>query len=255
MRRGLLLVLAAFLLTACGAGPGVPDRIKVAGELRICSTGDYRPLTSRAPDGTWSGIDVDMARDLAGELGLRPMMVPTTWSSLLDDVTAGRCDIAVGGVSVTPDRAARAAFTIPHLSDGKTPIVRCPDVARYSTVADIDRPGVRAVVNPGGTNERFARERLTRAALVEYPDNATIHDTLVDGRADVMVTDAIEARWQAAQRPGVLCAVHPDQPFTASEKAYLLPAGEPAFVDRVNAWLRGALDDGTWQRFARPWLG
>lgn len=255
MRRGLLLLLAACLLTACGAGPGVPDRIPLAGELRICSTGDYRPLTTRAPDGTWSGIDVDMARDLADELGVRPVMVPTTWSTLLDDVVAGRCDIAVGGVSVTPDRAARAEFTIPYLSDGKTPIVRCPDVARYSSVEDIDRPGVRAVVNPGGTNERFARERLTRATLVGYPDNATIHDTLVDGRADVMVTDAIEARWQAARRPGVLCAVHPDQPFTTSEKAYLLPAGDPAFTGRVNAWLRRALDDGTWQRYATPWLG
>ncbi|TCK24277.1 transporter substrate-binding domain-containing protein [Pseudonocardia endophytica] len=252
---GPVFVAAACLLAGCGAGPSVPDRIKLADELRICSTGDYRPLTSRAADGTWSGIDVDMAHDLARDLGLRPVMVPTTWSTLLDDVTAGRCDIAVGGVSVTPDRAARGAFTMPYLSDGKSPIVRCPDVARYSTVEDIDRPGVRAVVNPGGTNERFAKERLTRSTLVEYPDNATIHDTLVDGRADVMVTDAIEARWQAAQRPGVLCAVHPDQPFTESEKAYLLPAGDPAFVERVNTWLRRALDDGTWQRFATPWLG
>ena len=206
------------------AGCGAPDppespalaRIAGSAELRVCSTGDYRPLTHRAPDGTWSGIDVDMAGDLAAELGARPVMVETTWARLLDDVVAGRCEIAGGGVSVTPDRAQRAAFTVPYLRDGKTPITRCPDADRFRTLADIDRPGVRAVVNPGGTNERFARERLRAATIVPHPDNTTIFDLVADGRADLMITDAIETRWQAAQRPGVLCAVHPEDPFTDS---------------------------------------
>ncbi|MBN9733671.1 ABC transporter substrate-binding protein [Pseudonocardia sp. P1] len=260
-RRGFLstVLLSVAVLTGCGTGDQVDSpalaRIAESGELRVCSTGDYRPLTHLAADGTWSGIDVDMARDLAAELGARTTMVETTWSGLLDDVVAGKCDIAVGGVSITPDRAERAAFTIPYLRDGKTPIVRCPDAERFRTVADIDRPGVRAVVNPGGTNERFARENLRNATIVPHPDNNTIFDVVADGGADLMVTDAIETRWQAAQRPGELCAVHPEDPFTDSEKAYLTQAGDPAFTQRVDVWLKTARTDGTWERFARPWLG
>lgn len=262
MRRrvGLLsiVLLGAWVLAGCGAPepdrPAALDRIAQTGELRVCSTGDYRPLTHLA-DGRWSGIDVDMARDLAAELGARVTMVETTWAGLLDDVVAGRCEIAVGGVSVTPDRAERARFTLPYLRDGKTPITRCADADRYRTVEEIDRPGVRAVVNPGGTNERFAREHLRQATIVPYPDNKTIFDTVADGRADLMVTDAIETRWQARQRPGVLCAVHPESPFTESEKAYLMPRGDDAFAERVDTWLRGARMDGTWERFAAPWIG
>ena len=262
MRRsgGLLsiVLLCAAALSGCGTDtpPESPalDRIAQSGELRVCSTGDYRPLT-HLDGGRWSGIDVDMAGDLAAELGARVTMVETTWSTLLDDVVAGRCEIAVGGVSITPDRAERAAFTVPYLRDGKSPIVRCPDVERYRTVEQIDRPGVRAVVNPGGTNERFVRETLGNATIVPYPDNNTIFDTVADGRADVMVTDAIETRWQATQHPGVLCAVHPEAPFTESEKAYLTPAGDPVFTGRVDTWLRTARTDGTWDRFAKPWLG
>lgn len=259
MRRLPIVLLLLLLVTGCAApaAPGSPTLERVASSqvLRVCSTGDYRPLTALAADGTWSGIDVDMARDLAAELGARAEPVRTTWATLLDDVVAGRCDIAVGGISVTPDRAARAVFTEPYLRDGKTPVVRCPDVARYGTVADIDRPGVRVVVNPGGTNERFARETFTRATIVDHPDNSTIFDEIVAGRADLMVTDAIETRWQAAQHPGVLCAVHPDAPFTDSEKAYLMPPGDPVFAARVDDWLRTARTDGTWDRLARPWLG
>lgn len=257
----LAALAAAAVLAGCSSSPAPApssptlDRVAATKELRVCSTGDYRPLTYRAADGRWSGIDVDMANDLAARLGARTTMVPVTWSSMLGDVVAGRCDIAVGGVSVTADRAAQATFTVPYLDDGKTPIVRCADLARFATVEQIDRPGVRVVVNPGGTNERFARGRLKAATIVPYPDNNTIHDTVADGRTDLMITDAIEARWQAAQRPGVLCAEHPDTPFDSSQKAYLIPRGDPAFVDRVNGWLSTARTDGTWDRFAKPWIG
>ncbi|MDN5917739.1 MAG: transporter substrate-binding domain-containing protein [Pseudonocardia sp.] len=101
---------------------------------------------------------------------------------------------------------------------------------------------------------QFAKETLTRATIVPYPDNNTIFDAVADGRADLMVTDAVETRWQATLGTG-LCAVHPDRPFTSSDKAYLVRQGDPAFLDRVNTWLRGAMSDGTYQRFARPWIG
>ena len=92
------------------------------------------------------------------------------------------------------------------------------------------------------------------ATIVPPPDNHTIFDVVADGGSDLMVTDAIETRWQATRGTG-LCAVHPEAPFTSSEKAYLVRQGDQAFLDRVNAWLRGAMSDGTYQRFARPWIG
>jgi cyclohexadienyl dehydratase len=247
----VLLCLAALLCPAACA-PAHTDA-GLPGELRICSTGDYRPFTYRDPDGRWSGIDVDMARAFATSLRLRPALVATTWHSLLADLAA-RCDLAVGGISVTPERTAAALVSTAFLTDGKTPITRCADVARYDTLADINRPGVRVVVNPGGTNERFAERAFRRATLLRWPDNNTIVDRIAAGDADVMVTDATEARWQARRHPG-LCAVHPDRPFTAETKAYLLPAGATALRDRLDAWLAAALHDGAFARFARPWWG
>ncbi|WP_188986847.1 transporter substrate-binding domain-containing protein [Saccharopolyspora thermophila] len=249
--------------TSCsGAPPAAPqqpaaasrlDQVVQRGELRVCSTGDYRPFTYRDASGAWSGIDIDMAHDMAAKLGVKATIVPTTWKTLVADFTA-RCDIAVGGVSITLERARHAFFSTAYVVDGKTPITRCENAARFQTLAQIDQPGVRAIVNPGGTNEQFARQHLTRATIVEHPDNNTIFQEIIDGRADLMMTDAAETRWQAKQHPE-LCSVHPDQPFTFSEKAYLLPKGDVVFQQWVNQWLNLALHDGTYARIAQPWIG
>ena len=73
-----------------------------------------------------------------------------------------------------------------------------------------------AIVNPGGTNEKFARANLKKARILVHPDNVTIFQQIVDGKADLMMTDAIEARLQSRLHPE-LCAVHPQQPFDFAE--------------------------------------
>jgi cyclohexadienyl dehydratase len=253
----VMLVLLGVGSASATSGQGQPrsrlDFVAQRGEIRICTTGDYRPFTYRDAAGQWSGIDVDLAGDLAKRLGVRLTLVPTTWKTLVDDLGAN-CDLAMGGISVTLDRAKRAFFTQPYVVDGKTPITRCENAQRFQTLEQIDQPGVRAVVNPGGTNEQFARDNLHQATIVPHPDNNTIFDEIIAGRADLMITDASETKWQAKQHPE-LCAVHPEQPFTFAEKAYLLPRGDVVFQQWVQQWLHLALNDGTYSRIAKPWLG
>lgn len=259
----LLIVLVA--AAGCAKRPVVPkpympppstlDVVTQRGELRVCSTGDYRPFTYRDPaTGQWSGIDIDMAGDLAHKLGVRRTIVPTTWANLVNDLSAKRCDIGMGGISVTLDRAEKAAYSDPYLVDGKAPITKCSAVSHFQNLGQIDRPGVRVVVNPGGTNESFDHAHLDRATIVPYPDNNTIFEELLRGRADLMITDASEARWQAREHPQ-LCAVNPERPLSFAPKAYLLPRGDTVFQQWVNQWLRLDLGDGTYQRFSRAWTG
>ena len=111
---------------------------------------------------------------------------------------------------------------------------------------------MRVIVNPGGTNERFARAQLRQATISVWPDNVTIFDRIVAGEADVMITDAIETRLQQRLRPQ-LCAVHPETPFNVSEKAYLLPRDE-AWKAEVDGWLRPIVEDGELGRLLDRWL-
>ncbi|RQH06089.1 transporter substrate-binding domain-containing protein [Paraburkholderia dinghuensis] len=252
---GAVLGAAAFVQPAFAQSTATPSRLDeviARGTLRVCTTGDYKPYSFHRADDTFEGIDIDMSASLAKSLGVKTEFVKTTWSSLMTDFLA-KCDIAVGGVSTLLERQKRAFFTEAYQVDGKTPIVRCADVAKYQTLTQIDQPTTRVIVNPGGTNERFARQFLTHANLTVYPDNVTVFKQILEGKADVMVTDASETLLQQKLNPG-LCSVHPDKPFQYGEKAWMVPRGDVVFQQYVNQWLHLLQASGDYQSISDKWL-
>src|SRR6185312_9815834 len=178
---------------------------------KVGMTGDYRPFTYLDKETQkFSGFDVDMAQALGKALGVKVEFVPTAWPQLMKDFEAQKFDVAMGGVSITLERQKKGLFSTPIMREGKTPIARCADKDKYASLADIDKPGTRVIVNPGGTNERFARANIKNAEIRVYGDNVTIFDEIAKGDADLMITAATETRYQQKLHPGVLCAVHPD---------------------------------------------
>ena len=248
-RTALLLLL---VIASPARAQTVLDTILARGTVRVGLTGDYRPFSIKNGAGRFEGLDVDMAESLARGLGVKLEVVPTTWPTLMADLHAQKYDIGMGGISVTLDRAKSAYFSAPVMRTGKAPIARCADQARFTSLAEIDKPGVRVIVNPGGTNERFARANVRQAEIIVFPNNATIFDELVAGRADVMMTDAVETKLQQRLRPD-LCAVNPDQPFDFSELAYLLPR-DPALKAWIDQWLHIQAETGERARLVGKWL-
>ena len=163
--------------------------------LRVGSTGDYKPFSYRIGKGPeFIGLDVEMAASLAQAMGRKLEIVPTSWSSLMKDFEDGRFDIALSGISITPDRQKKALFSVAYLRDGKTSITRCENQARFQTLAQINQPGVHLIVNPGGTNERFAKANAPLAQLTVYPDNVTIFDQIVSGSRGEELPRLVNAR-------------------------------------------------------------
>ncbi|KMY85111.1 Cyclohexadienyl dehydratase [Candidatus Paraburkholderia calva] len=248
--------VSACAAQAASALPAAPpshlDQLLASHVLWVCTTGDYKPYSFLRPDGQFEGIDIDLANSLAKSLGAQAQYVKTSWSNLMNDAIA-KCDIAVGWVSTTLERQKCQFFTVPYMEDGKTPIVRCEDKDKYQTVEQIDQPTVRTIVNPGGTNERFAEQFFSHSQLIEYPDNVTIFKQILDGKADVIVIDASETLLQQKLNPG-LCSVHPDKPFQFGEKAYLLPRGDVVWQQYFDQWLHLARSTGEFQSVVDKWL-
>jgi cyclohexadienyl dehydratase len=178
-------------------------------------------------------------------MGVKIEFVPTAWGQIMADFKADKFDIAVGGVTNLPPRAAVGDFSVTTYVDGKRPVARCDDRARFTSIAAIDQPGVRVVVNPGASNEEFARKNFPHAQLTVHDDNPTVPDEIAAGRADVFVTDGIEVDHIALVKAG-LCGTDVPAPFTRLEKAYWLQR-DPDFLREVDAWLNDEIKSGTWK--------
>jgi ABC-type amino acid transport substrate-binding protein len=129
--RGLSIAL---LLVASLPAQGEGERV-----LRFGLTADYPPFALHDAAGRLTGADVEAARRLAATLGRDAEFVETTWTTLSADFRAGRFDILIGGITVTPERAALGTYSRILMRDGKRPLVRCGDERRFTTPASFDR--------------------------------------------------------------------------------------------------------------------
>jgi cyclohexadienyl dehydratase len=252
---GLPAAQASALLEALAGVQPEPDgrlkRVLASKVLRIGTPADYAPFSVES-DGVLHGADIALASAFAASLGVAPRFVRSSWPTLLADYARDAFDIALGGISITPERARAARFSVPYQSGGKVPLARCSERRRFVSLDAIDRRTVRVIVNPGGTNEAFVRQRLRAASIRVFPDNRAIFQELVAGRADVMITDDIEADLQHGLHPELCRTAR--TPFTQAEKAWLVQA-DSELLARANAWLEQRVNDHTVARLIEQELG
>ncbi len=220
------------------------EQILHAGILRVGTTGDYAPFSyQRDSNADLTGIDIDLARDLASALDVKIHFTKTSWPSLMHDLNAGLYDIAMSGVSRNLNRQKEAYFSVAYHKGGKTPITLCKNINRFNSLEKIDKKSTNIIVNPGGTNERYVDSHIHRAKKILHPDNRTIFDEIINGHADLMITDSIEVQLKSSQRKE-LCAAMPNENLTYLDKGYLMPQDEK-LKQYVDLWLATRLADGT----------
>lgn len=232
------------------------QKIHKRGVLRAGTTGDYRPLSFLDPaTGRYVGFDAELAKDLADDLGVEIEFVPTSWPALMNDVYADRFDLAICGININEERKEKALMSSGYLKNGKTILCRAEDVKEYADLDSLNRKDVRVMVNPGGTNEQFARENLTKAALIIHDVNQQIPARIAEGKADIMITETVEAGYYASHDER-LAAPLIHEPFTHGEIGILMPKGSEDLLEYVNEFLlkekkTGRIDELAEKHFIR----
>lgn len=232
-------------------GTVIPINGKVAeildrGIILFGTTGDYRPLSFREPDGTYWGFGIDVANEIARRLGVDIEFKKTSWPTLTADVLTEPqiFDLAIGGITITDTRRETMLMSDGYLANGKTILCRASEADRYKSLADIDKPEVTVMVNPGGLNEKFANENLTHANIVVYQKNEEIPTLVAEGAADVMITEITEAPYYV-QTDTRLAAPLLNAPFTHGEIGVLMQKGQEDLLQMVNSVIFQMKSDGS----------
>ena len=264
MRKISVLLTALLLAFGClqpaagepaGAIPGSKiAEIRDRGVLRVGTAGDYRPMSYLDPEtNTYTGFDVELAEDLAASLGVEIEYVPTSWPTLMEDTLAGKFDLAICGITVTDARKEQALMSDGYLENGKTVLCRAEDAEKYVSLEAINRPEVRVMENPGGLNEKFARENLPDATLIIHTENSEIPGLVAEGEADVMITEILEAGYYTGQ-DSRLAAPLIREPFTRGQLGVLMPKGSEDLLEYVNAFLAEEKASGRIDELAEQYI-
>ena len=249
----LLTLYSSTVLAAC-SDRDERDNGKVAeiverGILLVGTTGDYRPLSFREEDGTYWGFGIEVAQEIARHLNVEIEFVKTSWPTLTADVQAEPqlFDMAIGGITITDARCETMLMSEGYLANGKTILCRATETNRFQSLADIDKPEVRVMVNPGGLNEKFANENLTHATIIVHQKNEEIPSLVAEGEADVMITEITEAPYYV-KTDTRLAAPLLNEPFTHGKIGVLMRKGQEDLMDVVNTTIRKMKSDGTLRR-------
>lgn len=243
--KRLLLALLVFAAFAVGSAKaqGVLQRMAMSGSLRVCIWPDYYGVSYREPaSGRLSGIDIDLANQLARELDVKLEYVDSSFATLIEDLQAERCDVAMFAIGVLPQRMQHLRFTRPYLRSGIYGIA-----AKGSAVvrewADIDQAGVLVGVQAGTFMEPVMAAALRQARLVVVRPPSTRELELAAGRIDVFMTDFPYSR-RLLDSVEWAQLIAPPQPFHPLPYAYALKPGDDDWFRRVDEFVYKVQRDG-----------
>ena len=252
MPRWLVVFLLCFLLltpTFASAESATDQdrlgRVLQAGRLRVCIWPDYYGISFRNPKTMeLTGIDVDMARELARDLGSRVAVdfVDSSFARLIEDVTGDRCDLAMFAIGITPARAEKLRFTQPHLESDIFAITTRSN-RRITQWADIDRDGVVVAVAKGTLHETVMRDRLHHARLVVLDTPFAREQEVESGRADVFMTDYPYSQRMLVNTDWARL-VSPPSVYHLTAYAYAMAPGDDRWHQRIETFVRTVKEDG-----------
>ena len=245
------LLLAACVLGSRGALAGeVQDRVHARNEVRVCIWPEYQRISWRDPrSGQLSGLDIDLANALAADLRVKLQFVDSSFVTLVQDLHTQRCDVAMFGIAMLPQRMEQLQFATPYLqSDIHAVTTRASRVVRQWS--DIDRPGVLVGVQAGTFMEPVMRQRLRHANLVSIQLPQTRERELLAGRVDVFMTDYPYGR-SLIENSDWTTLLSPPAPFHVLPYAHASKPGDAAWRATLNAFVARVRQDGRLDAAAR----
>jgi ABC-type amino acid transport substrate-binding protein len=248
---GAGLLLGVSLARAYGDTPPLPTLSP--GVLRV-GTYFINPPFEFVSDGKRVGFEVDLIDEIARRLHLRPEFVDTRWEVMLQQMQEGRYDCIVGGITITPARSERLAWSTPYITTTLSLIVNASKTPQIQDIAGLKDAvvGVQAATTDYDVAV-VMQQRGEIRAIKTYPF-AQIADAITDlsaGRITAVMKVNPVARWLARSSPGLrIVAQVPNDP---QPLGIGFAKSNPALLAAVNQSLAAMMQDGSYTRMAQKW--
>lgn len=221
------------------------DKIKEKGVIVMATSPDYPPFETVDDAGNVVGFDIDLANEIAKELGVEIDLKEMSFGTIIDAVRNGQVDIGISGFSITPDRLESVDMTDPYLIGGQV-IVTTSD---SGVNGPEDLNGEKVAVGMGSTCEKAAMT-IEGAEVVSLDDFNLGFVMLENGSVKAVVADISVANDYIEKNDNFVIA---GEPLTYEETAIVVKKGNDDLTEALNKIIKELKENGKIDELKSKW--
>ena len=265
-RRHLGLMVLITLVSLCMAGTAFAGKIQnqlvkestleqimKRGVLRV-GMDTFVPWAMKDKTGKFVGFEIDVATQLAKDMGVKVEFVPTKWAGIIPALLTGKFDVIIGGMGIRTKRALKVNFTIPYDYSGMSMVAHKKKAAGFSSLQDFNKPDVELAIKLGTTAVMAAKKFMPKAKRRLFEDQAQAYQELRNGNVHAVVGSSPRPAFEAAKYPETLFMPMRDN-FTHEPIAFALRKGDFDTMVFFNGWIQTKSDQGWLQDKHYYWFG
>jgi polar amino acid transport system substrate-binding protein len=246
---GILLILSSL--------PAVSQKVLATivknGEIRVGTTGNQPPYSMKSKTGELMGYEVDLAKALATNMGVKLKLVEMHFSELMEALKSGKIDAIMSGMTITPERNLSALFAGPYIISGKSILTKSSKVAAFNADTSAGGKKYKIVCLKGSTSEEFVKTVMSKHQLITVDNYNDGVNMVINDQADAMVADKPICVLSIMKYPGK-DLVTTEQPLTIEPIGMALPSSDPQFLNLVTNYLSTLQISGTLPALEKKWF-
>lgn len=256
MKKVSLVLIASIPIVCLIAGiaaAGTLDDIQKRGTLRVGTEPGYMPFELTSKKGEIIGFDIDIAKRMAGAMGVKLELVSTAWDGIIPALLTQKFDIIMSGMTLTQARNLKINFAQPYIVIGQSILLRKALAGNVKSYKDLNNATYKVGSKLGTTGEQATKRMIPKAKYISYETEQEGVLEVVNGKIDAFIYDMPYNVVAIGQR-GQGKLVHLDKAFTYEPLAWAVRKGDFDFINWLNNFLNQAKNDGTYDRIYKKWF-
>ncbi len=232
MRKFLLFFLICFMLCGCE---------KRSDRLIMVTEAGFAPYEYYS-DGKVVGVDIDIAQEIAKEMGKKLVVKDVAFDSIITEVKSGKSDIGAAGISYTEERAKNVDFSINYAISRQVVIVK-----KNSSIVSInDLNGKKIAVQLGSIADMFVSDEYSSSVIVRQKKYLSAIQDLKDNKVDCVVMDELPAKNIIGENNELVML---DEALAEDSYGIIVDKGNNELLTVINKVIKRLKDDGKIDEF------
>lgn len=249
----LLLAVLALPVFAAAADQNTLTQVLEKSKLRV-GFSTFVPWAMKDKKGGYTGFEIEVAKQLAADMGVDVQFVPTKWSGIIPALLTGKFDIIIGGMGITEERKLKVDFSDPYEFSGMSIVANSKLAAGRKGLEAFNDPELTIVARIGTTAATAVKENLAKAQVRLFDDEGQALQEVLNNRAAAMVSSQPFPEFQSLKYSSKLYLPLAGKTFTKEPIGFAVRKNDAEFLNYLNKWIADKTAAGWLQQRYDYWF-